>query len=158
VRRPDRPTLFGIVLLSLYTLQAAIGVDWGPLTTLQTQQAFRKWSGAALTLLIAAQWVHPMLRLTRPTRRSALSTWHRWLGSGVVVAFFVHTTHPGPGYLALLHYTLWTSLAAGMAQTVSPAGQRASLVLLTVHILASVLLLALLSFHIWVVFAYSPRV
>jgi len=85
-----------------------------------------------------------------------ISSWHRWLGSCVVVAFFVHTTHPGPGYLALLHYTLWTSLAAGMAQTVSPAGKRAKTVLLTVHIVASVLLVALLSFHIWAVFAYSP--
>jgi hypothetical protein len=154
---PDTPTRLGLVLVVLYALQATLGVDWGPLMVLQQEEIFRRWSGLALVSLVALQWTHPVLRrVYGPRQQERLGRLHHWLGCVVVLAFFVHASGPGPGYLALLSYTMFVSLLTGMTQPTVAAGKPLSRFLLVLHVLLAVVVLFLSGFHIWAVFAYSP--
>ena len=157
MQRPDLPTGLGLALLLAYGGQAAAGASWGSLGELQAEESFRRWSGAAAAALVALQWLHPLLRgRGSASQQASLSAAHRWLGCAVVLAFFIHSAQPGAGYLGLLSLSFGVGLLAGMGQTLVEPGSRKAQVLLVGHVLLSVLLVALLLFHAWAVFAYSP--
>ena len=155
--REERSTLVAMTLLAAYGLQAVIGVDWGALDELQQQESFRRWSGWVAAGFIGLQWAHPFVRgWVVGSRRIALNRVHQWLGSVTLVAFFVHSSRPGFGYLGVLTFTLLGSLAAGAAHAALPNEHRGSRTSLMFHVTASLLLIGLVLFHVWVVYAYTP--
>ena len=155
--RVDLATMVGLGLLIAYVVQAAIGVPWPILEDLQAEEQFRIWSGAVAAGFVALQWTHPMLRTAGSTRlRIFFNKVHRWLGSAVILAFFVHSTHPGVGYLSLVSVCVLLGLSMGMGQILAEPGSVMSRLLLIGHVTLSVLLVGVLLFHVWVVFAYSP--
>ena len=159
MQRLDASCMSGLSLLLVYAIQAAIGVDWGLLSEWQQQESFRRWSGLVAALFLLIQWCHPLLRRVQNLHTQKLLTVaHRWLGTPMVVAFFVHASQPGVGYLALLAYTLLVGLFCGMTLPLAAPGHRVGRALLVVHVLSSVVVLAVLPIHIWAVFAYTAPV
>lgn len=149
----------GVALLLAYVAQGALDLRWPVLEALQEQETYRRWSGALLLGLVAAQWVLPVLRLRdRLGVAAAAYQWHRLLGVLAPVFFFAHAMRPGYGYLLALTLVFLGNVAVGLADKTlvrEPARREwYGRLWLVPHVALACLTVGLALFHIVVVFAY----
>lgn len=152
--------LVGLLLLSAYLAQGALGLEWPWLRALQDEESYRRWSGAALLTFVAAQWVLPVQRLRGKHRAAATAyPWHRWLGALAPVFFYAHAESTGYGYLLALSFVYLANVAVGLADKTlvrDPAlRERYARLWLVPHVVLAFLTVGLALFHVIVVFAYE---
>ncbi|MCP4808467.1 MAG: hypothetical protein GY913_05840 [Proteobacteria bacterium] len=150
--RLDRGSLLIAFAAVAYGVQAALDLSWEPLHTWQHDESFRRWSGLALTLVIAAQVVFALYRRTQDAARARqIRRAHRLVGVLSLIPLYLHATSPGYGLLLVLGALIPAQVLVG---ALSPAeGPRTRWRLL--HGLLATLLLAGTGIHVWMVFAWS---
>jgi hypothetical protein len=159
-RRPDAAAqpralllaAFGLSLLVLFASQALLKVEWPWLSRWQQQDSYKLWSGAALALFIAAQWLLTIARVNGWSKLArALYAWHQRSGMFAPVALFAHSTAFGFGYLSLLSTLYLCNTALGlMSPRAFPRLRHYAGVWLSGHIALSVALAVLVVYHAWI--------
>ena len=150
----------GLILLVAYLAQAALGFHWPWLEVLQTEETYRRWSGAVLSLYILAQWVLPLRRHQGdPIVLARAITVHRALGAVAPLVFYAHSTRFGYAMLLALSVAYLGNVVVGLFDKTwirdSAARARYARLWLVPHILLSCMVAGLTLVHIWVVFAYQ---
>lgn len=147
-----------LLAVVLYLAQAALEVRWGPLSRLQHDELFRRLTGSGLAAVVLAQvWLAWQRRTASAERARALLRRHRRVGVASLAVLFLHTTHPGYGYLLVFGLliplqvalgALWPSGHQDRERTLRPRWR-------VLHATLGLTLLAGLILHLWMVFAWS---
>jgi hypothetical protein len=147
-----------VVLVGLYLVQAVVGVDWGPLSDWQQDEAFRRWSGAALAVLVFHQLILAWRRrVAQPSSARAILKIHRTCGALCLLFLFIHTTRIGYAYLMVLGLLipLQVTLGALPPDASSEAGRTKRTWWRRSHAMCGFLLVIGVLFHLWMVYAYK---
>ncbi len=162
--QPVAPTrhyfYLGAALLLAFALQEILPLKWPWLETLQERERFKRWSGLLLTLYIGSQFILPFLR-QRGYLRAAARHYHlhKLQGAFAPLFFYAHSTSLGYAYLLGLSLVYFANVALGLLNhervTQPRPTQRYRFYWLIAHIGLSLLIVALVAYHIYVVFAYQ---
>lgn len=154
-----KSTLFGLVLLGIYFLQFFLKLEWNWLFHLQQEETYKRWSGLALALFIAFQWVLTLTRTIKKFRKYAVSMQniHKWLGALSPLFFYIHSITLGYGYLLLLSYIFFANTLLGyfnldIIKNSSDAFFKGWMI---THVALSIVVTILMLFHITMVFYYK---
>jgi len=148
----------GYILLFLFILQYVLAIEVPFLSEWQAIEGYKRWSGLALFIFIAMQWLLTLVRIRKKEKSSLrLLAFHRWTGALSPAVFFVHSARFGFGYLFILAVTFFFNFFLGLLNTnfIKSFGQGVFKVWYVSHILGSVLITILALLHIWVVFYYK---
>lgn len=155
----NRPiTVLGGVLLALYLLQAALGLEWTWLAEQQGEETFKRWSGVLLLCYLAQQWWLSVGRWRGWARQAKKSyRTHQWMGALAPAFLYAHSMRLGYGFLLLLSTVYLGNLVVGLShRTVSrPPRRRLGTPWMVVHIAASLLVTVLALYHAWIVVWYE---
>ena len=153
------PVYLGYALLVFFIVQYALGIEWPYLSAWQQRERYRLWTGFLLLAYIGIQWVLTLVRIVRPgsTLGDRLVSFHRWLGAFTPLAFLLHASDLGFGYLLLLALTFFFNFCLGLlnVRVIRQYGASAFRAWFVTHVVASVLITALALLHLWVVFYYK---
>ncbi len=154
----ERGSILILVAALAYLVQASAGTDWGPLAFWQRDEAYRRWTGLALTLLLGAQWWVALARRAASAERArVLLRTHRRIGALALPGLFVHSTRLGYSYLLVLGLLLVAQVSVGALRPTGADSRALRLreVWVRIHVALAVLLAVGAGFHVWMVFAYS---
>jgi hypothetical protein len=147
-----------LVAVVLYGVQAALGLSWGPLGRLQDVELYRWLSGAVLAGMVLFQvFMAIQRRLSDAERARVLLRRHRLMGAACLGMLFLHTTHPGYGYLLVLGLLIPIQVALG-ALWPAGHGKREQGLRPRWRMLHGILGLTLVTglvLHVWMVFAWA---
>jgi hypothetical protein len=141
----------------LYLAQLGLEFEWTPLTVWQAQTWYKIVSGSLLAGFVCFQWALALFRANRWARAArAFYSWHRAAGAFSPVLLFLHSTRLGFGYLLALSGVYVANNVLGL---VSPSSFPRLKILLPfwviAHIALSVLLAALVVYHVWTALSYE---
>lgn len=161
VAAPGRGYFYlGLGLVAAFLLQDIFQLKMEWLESLQAGENFRRWTGVALTLYLAGQFILPAMRLRGDIKASARHYHlHKIQGAFAPLVYFIHATSVGYAYLLFLSVVYFANFILGLFNQeiiTTPAFKlRYQYYWLISHILLSVLTIALLLAHIYLVFAYQ---
>ncbi|MBA3532535.1 MAG: cyclic nucleotide-binding domain-containing protein [Ardenticatenales bacterium] len=152
--------LLGAGLLLAFVVQESLQLKIAWLENLQSMETYKRWSGVGLLGFMAAQWILPYLRLTGQLRLAARHYHlHKRQGMLAPLVYFFHSTGMGYAYLLVLSSVFFANLVLGLLDpdTVVKPEQRKSygFYWLLLHVALSVALVALIGYHIFIVFYYT---
>jgi len=155
----NKTSYIGLLLLFLYFIQYFLKLEWSWLLNLQQDQMFRRWSGLALALFIAFQWVLTFTRVIPKWRKHSIkmNTIHKWIGALSPIIFYVHGMQLGYGYLLVLTIIFFTNSLLGyinldLIKSTSNLLFKGWMIL---HVSFSMIITILMFFHIAMVFYYK---
>ncbi len=155
----SKSTLIGLVLLSAFFLQFFLKLEWHWLYDLQQQEMYKRWSGLALALFIAFQWILTLTRVIKRLKKHAMSmqTIHKWLGTVSPLFFYIHSMALGYGYLLLLSYIFFSNTLLGYFN-LDVIKNNSDLLFkgwMIAHVALSIIVTIMMVFHITMVFYYK---
>lgn len=149
----------GITLLVLYILQDLFNWRWEWLYNLQLNESYKRWSGVFLMVFILFQW---LLTLTRVITRFKhisfqLTGYHKKIGALSPLFFYVHAMEFGYGYLFMLSIIFFTNMLLGVVNLdiIKSHKNWVFQSWMIIHVALSVIITAIMLFHIGVVFYYE---
>lgn len=149
----------GATLLLLYLLQQWLGLEWTWLADLQQQESYKRWSGFALTLVIAAQWSLTAVRGIKKWLAYSLNVYtiHLWIGTFLPVVLYAHAMAFGYAYLFMLSVVFVVNMAIGF---INPEFVKKQTGIyqqgwMITHVSLSLFSTLLVFYHIWIVFYYN---
>lgn len=150
----------GLFLVLAFAVQDILQLKWAWIEALQMGETYRRWSGLLLTLYLAAQFILPVMRLRgnlpAVARHHHL---HKLQGALAPLVYYIHATAMGYAYLLLLSIVYFANFLLGLFNNdiVSKAEDKARYLhyWLAPHIGLSILTVALVIYHIYIVFAYQ---
>jgi ferredoxin-NADP reductase len=151
----------GLVLTAAFLLQAAFQIKWPWLENLQAVESYKRWSGLALLLYMGGQWLLPYLRLSGRFQAAARHyRLHQRQGALLPLVYYFHATTFGYAYLLALSSAFFATIVLAFLEPdrVVRQGrgrQQYALAWLATHVALSVLIVALVIYHIFVVFFYQ---
>ncbi|MEP1487388.1 MAG: hypothetical protein ABJL44_02205 [Algibacter sp.] len=155
----NKSTIVGLVLLCLYVVQFVFKLEWHWLFNLQQEEMYKRWSGLALALLIAFQWILTLTRVVKKLRKHSLkmTAIHKWLGALSPLFFYVHSINMGYGYLLLLSYLFLSNALIGYINldVIKNKSDWIFKSWMIIHVAFSILITTLMFLHIGVVFYYK---
>lgn len=149
----------GVLLLVLYVLQFALGLEWKWLAEMQRQQNYSRWSGFVLGIFIAFQWLLTLTRVIKRWRQASLK-WtviHKWIGAFSPLIFYAHSIEFGYAYLLLLSVIFVLNMLLGTINLDIIKSQKEWVFQgwMIAHVTLSVLITFIMLFHVGVVFYYK---
>ena len=153
-----RYMIVGLFLTGLYGFQYLSGMRWAVLAEWQGDMAYKQLSGFILLAVFLYQWQLSRVRnLGIHADQRAILKNHKWIGAILPLPFFLHAMQPGYGYLYLLAASFLLCVTSGLfnVETVKIRCKACLFVWTLLHILAAVLTLLLVAYHVYVVYAYS---
>lgn len=155
----NKTSFIGLLLLILYFLQYFLNLEWNWLLELQQDQMFRRWSGLAVAILIAFQWILTFTRVIPRLRKHSMkmNTIHKWLGAISPLLFYVHSINLGYGYLLLLTYIFFANALLGYINldVIKSTNETLFKGWMISHVTFSMIITILMFFHIAMVFYYK---
>jgi len=155
----NKTSFIGLVLLILYFLQYFLNLDWHWLVELQHGQMDRRWSGLALAIFIAFQWVLTFTRVTPKLRKHSIkmNTIHKWIGALSPIFFYIHSVNFGFGYLLLLTYIFFANALLGFINldVIKSTSNILFKGWMIAHVAFSMFITIVMFFHIAMVFYYK---
>lgn len=155
----NKSTVLGLLLFTAFFLQFIFSIQWGWLLELQQDQMYRRWSGLALAIIIAFQWLLSVVRTSKKLRKHALSMQniHKWLGAISPLIFYIHSMDMGYGYLLLLSYIFFSNTILGYLNLDVIKNDSEALFKgwMISHVALSLIITILMIFHIVMVFYYK---
>ena len=148
----------GIFLFALLIAQYIVPLQWQQLAELQSNELYKQLTGFAIFCFILLQWRLSHLRTADRGKaaRENLST-HQWLGILAPVLIFIHSTQTGHEHQTALLFLFIATIFTGLFSfhTVKLKKQWFVMGWTICHITFATATIALLTFHIYVVFWYS---
>ncbi len=150
-------SLAGLVLWLAFLTQLGLEIEWRPLSAWQGLLWYKALSGSLLAGFVCFQWLLALSRVNRSARAArALYSWHQTAGALSPIFLFLHSTRLGFGYLFVLStvyiannvWGLFNSSAFPRLKTLVPFWVIA-------HIALSVLLVAVIVYHVWTALSYE---
>lgn len=155
----NKPTIIGLVLLSLFVIQFVFKLEWHWLLSLQQEEIYKRWSGLVLASLITLQWLLTLTRVVKKLRKHALkmTSIHKWLGAVSPLVFYVHSMSMGYGYLLLLSYLFFSNALLGFINldVIKNKSDWIFKSWMIIHVAFSIIITVLMFLHIGVVFYYK---
>lgn len=155
----NKPTIIGLVLLSLFVIQFVFKLEWHWLLSLQQEEIYKRWSGLVLASLITLQWLLTLTRVVNKLRKHALkmTSIHKWLGAVSPLVFYVHSMSMGYGYLLLLSYLFFSNALLGFINldVIKNKSDWIFKSWMIIHVAFSIIITVLMFLHIGVVFYYK---
>ena len=152
-------TGIGLILFTGYLLQEILQLKINELELLQTQEIYKRWSGLAIGLFIAFQWVLTFSRVIPKFRSKSenINNLHRWIGALSPLLLYVHSTNFGCGYLLLFSYLFLGNMLLGTLNRDVLKSTKEWLFKswMIVHVALSMCITFFMFFHIGVVFYYK---
>ncbi len=150
----------GLLLFLAFAAQAAFQLKWPWLQTLQMGESYQHWSGLLLTLYLAAQFILPVIRARGHVQAVARHHHlHKLQGAFAPLVYYIHTTSLGYTYLLVLSIVYFANFLLGLCnQDIVRDPERKPRYLhywLAPHAGLSILTVALVIYHLYVVFAYQ---
>ena len=152
----------GLFLLLAFAAQEALQIKWPWLETLQMGESYQRWSGLFLSLYIVAQFILPVMRARGNVQAVARHhRLHKLQGAFAPLVYYIHTTGLGYAYLMVLSIVYFANFLLGIFnQDIIRDPDRKQRFLhywLAPHVGLSILTVALVIYHIYVVFAGLDR-
>lgn len=148
----------GIFLFALLITQYFIPIQWEQLARLQSDELYKQLSGFAILCFVILQWRLAHLRSASRSQeaRQNLNT-HQWLGVLAPVLIFIHSTQTGHEHQTALLGLFIATILTGLFSfhTVKIRKQWFIVGWTILHITLATMVIALMAFHIYVVFWYS---
>lgn len=155
----NKPTIIGLLLLSLFVIQFVLKLEWHWLLSLQQEEIYKRWSGLVLASLITLQWLLTLTRVVKKLRKHALkmTSIHKWLGAVSPLVFYVHSMSMGYGYLLLLSYLFFSNALLGFINldVIKNKSDWIFKSWMIIHVAFSIIITVLMFLHIGVVFYYK---
>lgn len=155
----NKPTIIGLLLLSLFVIQFVFKLEWHWLLSLQQEEIYKRWSGLILASLITLQWLLTLTRVVKKLRKHALkmTSIHKWLGAVSPLVFYVHSMSMGYGYLLLLSYLFFSNALLGFINldVIKNKSDWIFKSWMIIHVAFSIIITVLMFLHIGVVFYYK---
>lgn len=155
----NKPTIIGLLLLSLFVIQFVFKLEWHWLLSLQQEEIYKRWSGLVLASLITLQWLLTLTRVVKKLRKHALkmTSIHKWLGAVSPLVFYVHSMSMGYGYLLLLSYLFFSNALLGFINldVIKNKSDWIFKSWMIIHVAFSIIITVLMFLHIGVVFYYK---
>ena len=108
----------GLFFLILFPIQALLGWQPAKLAEWQSIDAYKQWSGVALTVYIGLQWALPVLRMTgRHKLVKRFYKLHKQAGAAAPIIFYLHAMEWGYAYLAFLTVIYFANIVVGLFST-----------------------------------------
>ena len=150
--------VLGMSLVTLFTAQLLLGLRWEWLVQLQADEVYRQITGYLLLAYILLQSRLGIKRLCQHLNslRKEFDS-HKIQGVFAPVLFYIHSTEVGFAYQMFFAFVFLGNCIVGyMNPHALKCGNRLYLMSWTItHISLAILTLALMSFHIFVVYTYS---
>lgn len=149
----------GLGLFFAFLLQELFQLKMPWLEALQSQESYKIYSGLFVVFYMIFQFIMPYNKSCE-TPHAYADTYqqHKLRGALAPLVFFVHSTQFGVGYLLMLSVVYFSNLLVGLFnhERVSNPILRISYfkIWLPTHIVLSVVTVALIAFHIYVVVSY----
>ena len=158
--RPRHPFYLGMALLLAFVLVHFFQLQWPWFEALQASESYKRWSGLFLTLYIAAQFILPFLRWQGHLRAAGHHyTLHKLQGAFAPLAFYIHSTSLGYAYLLVLSLVYFANFILGLLNHAIVAKpqytRRYQFTWLMAHVVLSLSTVALVVFHVYIVFAFQ---
>lgn len=162
--RPAAPSrlyfYLGMALFLAFALQDVLQLKWPWLEALQTGESYKRWSGLLLALYLAGQFVLPFLRWQGKLRTAGRHYHlHKLQGTFAPLVFYLHATSIGYAYLLVLSVVYFANFLLGLLNHVMVArpkfNQRYQVSWIIGHVGLSLITVALMLYHIYIVFAYQ---
>jgi len=147
----------GLLLLTAFAIQNFGNLSWPWLAKLQADNVYKQLSGFVLVGYLGLQWRCSVLRNQGLMQQAAkLLNQHKLLGALAPVFFYAHAQHIGYAYLQALSLVYFAIFLTGLCN-VEITGIRKQWfrkTWLTVHVGLATCLVFLLSYHIFISYAY----
>jgi sulfoxide reductase heme-binding subunit YedZ len=148
----------GILLLLAFWVQDAFELRWNWLMEMQNNETFKQYTGLMLVMYIGHQWYLSLLR-TQGQMQAARSHYQRHKQAGVwaTLLFYFHSIQFGYAYLFLLSMVYFANVVLGLfnQETVGIRKKWFYNCWIVGHVSLSVLLVILISYHIFIAFSYE---
>lgn len=149
----------GLVFFFAFLIQELFQLKMPWLESLQSQETYKIYSGLFLVIYMMTQFIMPYNKsCERPHASADTYKQHKFRGAFAPLVFFIHSTQFGVAYLLLLSIVYFSNFLLGLfnhERIESPIKRiRYFKVWLPSHIILSVLTVALIGFHIYVVASY----
>jgi methionine sulfoxide reductase heme-binding subunit len=148
----------GILLLLAFWVQDAFELRWNWLMEMQNNEPFKQLTGLVLVMYVMHQWYLALLR-TQGQMQAARSQYQRHKQAGVWAAllFYFHSIQFGYAYLFLLSMVYFANVVWGLfnQETVRIRKRWFYNTWIVGHVSLSVLLVILISYHIFITFSYK---
>lgn len=148
----------GMALFTALLAQQLGAWRWPWLTALQLDSVYKQATGFTLLAFILYQWRFSLLRSQGDTRKAAaLARRHKAFGAMAPLLLFVHSQSLGYAYLQLLSLSFLLVFLTGLLNFETTRIRRPWFmpVWVTVHVSASMALLFLLTYHIYIGYAFK---
>ena len=152
--------LVGIVMLLLFFIQDFFHLKSMAYEALLQKEQYRIYSGLFLLFWFSLLFVRPYGKAKTYSCISAKTySWHTWVGALSPLAFFIHSTTFGVGYLGFLSALFFANIIVGITnhELLPNASKRFFYyhkIWLPLHIILAMVTLAMVAIHIYVVGAY----
>jgi len=148
----------GLGLLLAFFLQHLFQIKWPLMVALQQHATYKYWSGLLLMTYITYQWYLAFLRMhgrVHAAKRHYKP--HKWLGACAPLFFYVHSTQLGYAYLGVLSVMYFANVVLGLCnqEVVQSRKKWFTQSWMVTHVAASVLIVVLMVYHIFISFSYS---
>jgi ferredoxin-NADP reductase len=147
----------GLFLAFLFQEFFQLKLPW--LETLQAQENYKIYSGLFVVLYMASQFIMPYNKSCEiPHACASIYHQHKLRGAFAPLIFFIHSTQFGVAYLFMLSLVYFSNLLLGLfnhERIINPILRISYFkIWLPIHIILSVLTVALIAFHVYVVASY----
>lgn len=158
-RKHNKPFFFlGIFCCALLITHYFIPVQWQTLMELQSNDLYKQLSGFTMLAFVLLQWRLAHLKTMQRiiAARSNLKT-HQWIGALAPLLIFLHSMQTGHAHQTALLYLFIAAIITGLLSfhTIKIRKQWFIVGWTIVHITLATAVLALMAFHIYVVYWYS---
>lgn len=149
----------GLALLVAFLLQDIFKLKIPWLEMVQAGDSYKRWTGLLLTLYMAAQFLLSYVRV-RGNMKASVQQYrlHKLQGALAPLFFYIHSTQMGYAFLTFLSVVFFANVGVGLFnhEWVSNADlkRQYSHYWLIAHVILSLLTVALVAIHIYVVFAF----
>lgn len=152
--------VIGVFLFVLYFFQDIFNIKIDYIEELQAIETYKKWSGLFLLLLILSQWLVSLNRTNKNLKNATKENFieiHKWVGVFLPLGFYMHSSNIGYGVLFLLSIVFFVNILLGILNSENILDDKPKYynIWLMLHIILSVLIVALSLNHLWQVFYYN---
>lgn len=149
----------GAVLFVLFLVQDLLDIRWTWLFESQKDQMFKRWTGLAVGVFIAFQWLLSLVKTVNKFSDfvQSFTKIHKWFGAFSPLVYYVHSMEFGFAYLLFLSLVFFGNFLLGLLNTdfIKSKSQLYFQGWMILHVACSIIVALVMLYHVYVVFYYK---